>query len=385
MWRHNMLQNNIIKIIFICLMFLILLQSIGTLSYFYNYNKLSTFNPWGSGSSFDKVPFFARWDSGWYISIVKENYVYNESRNSNVVFFPLYPILIGLFSKIFPFANYFYIGLVISWLAFVGLMICLYKLLSLDLSIEKSFKTIIYILTFPFAFFFVAVYTEAIFLFLVLLSFYLARRQSWFWASLFGFLAAICRLSGIFIFPALLCEYWLQNKNNWKFTAKKDLRILWLLLIPAGLLMFGFYLQIKTGYFLAFIYNQTTYERQFTMPWQTILSEMRHIWTSFNFGLVIEGSTRFLNFSLLVFATLILIVKRKEIRLSYLVFACLSIALPLFSNTTLSVGRYLLVIFPIFIAMSFIDNKIFKNFWSPISFLIMMILTWLFVGWYFVV
>ncbi len=101
------------KICLVFLTFILILQTVGLFSYYKNSEKLRAFDPWQPASSNSTVPLLARWDSGWYISIASHGYSFRENRNSNVAFFPLYPLLIKSASIIIPI-NYFYIGQVIS-------------------------------------------------------------------------------------------------------------------------------------------------------------------------------------------------------------------------------------------------------------------------------
>jgi len=257
----------------------------------------------------------------------------------------------------------------------------LYRLINLDFSRKKSFLAILYLLFSPWAFFFVAVYTESVFLLLTVLSFYFAKKNKWLSASISGGLAVICRLSGVFLFVALLAQYIIsekkQNKKNYK-------NIFWLALMPLSLLGFMSYLKARTGSFFSFLSNQTAYNRKFTMPWQTIWNELRVFWAYIKTEQIIEATIIFWVFLALAISIYLLIKKRKEIGASYSIYCWLSILIPLFSGTTTSMGRYLLVLFPIFIAAALVENKRFKLIWLSLGLLTLVYFSFLFVGWYFV-
>jgi hypothetical protein len=371
-------QTTSAKICLIFLTFILLLQTVGLFSYYENLKNPKGLDPWQPHYSNSNVPLLARWDSGWYIAIINYGYSFNENKNSTVAFFPLYPLLISGVSKIIPI-NYFYIGQFISWLALLGALLALYKLLRLDYSDVFSFRVLLYLLIFPWSFFLAAVYTESLFLLLVVSSFYYARKGNWPAASLLGFFAALTRISGILLLPALLYEFYAQNKTL------KNKHIAWLALIPAGLLTFMLYLKLKTGYFLAFLYNQTTYERTIAFPLTTIWIDFKNTIFFLRDGNVMKMSFYALSLLTLGVCVILLIKKYREIRTSYLVFAILSILLPLCTGTTISLGRYFLSIFPIFIAAALVENKIFKNLWFAIGFITLIALTFSFVSWYFIV
>lgn len=371
-------QTTAAKVCLVFLAFILILQTVGLFSYYKNLENPKGLDPWQPRYSNSTVPLLARWDSGWYISILDYGYSFHSDRNSNVVFFPLYPLLIAGASKIIPL-NYFYIGQIISWLALLGALFSFYKLLRLDYPGNHSFRILLYLLIFPWSFFLAAVYTESLFLLLITSSFYYARKNNWPAASVLGFLASLTRISGILLLPAFLYEFYIQNKTL------KTKKIAWLSLIPLGLLIFMAYLKLKTGLFLAFLYNQTTYERTFAFPLTTIWIDLKHTIFFLRDGNILKMSFYALSLLTLTVCTALLIKKAKNIRISYLIFAFLSLLLPLSTGTTISLGRYFLGIFPIFIAASLIENKIFKNLWFIIGFLALIALTFSFVSWYFIV
>src|SRR5574340_760321 len=227
----------VVKIFLMVFFFVAVMQAVGTLSLRFNRQKLQDFQPWLPAYSNFTVPLFARWDSGWYVSIVKDNYALNPGQNSNVTFLPLYPLSIKLLSLAFP-VNLFYLGLFVSWAALLLAMVFFYKLLSLDLPENQALKILTMLLVYPWSFFLAAVYTESLFLFFAVTSLYLSRKQHWAGAAVLGLAAGLTRISGIFLLPALLLEYFLHYR-------KLQLRAAWLLLIPCGPALFAWYLKLQ--------------------------------------------------------------------------------------------------------------------------------------------
>ena len=365
------------KILCLAFSFVLLLQLVGTLSFHANSKKLKEFDPWQPAYSNATVPLFARWDSGWYAAVAKYGYYLNPGQNSTVVFFPLYPLLIKGLSQISPL-DYFYAGQLISWLALLLALGYFYKLLRLDYGEKQSLSVLLFLLIFPWSFFLAAVYTESLFLLLVTAAFYYARKQNWLLAGLLGFLAALTRITGVLLLPALAYEYLAQNQ-------KLGPRIFWLALIPAGLATFMFYLKLKTGYFFAFVYNQASFGRQSTFPLKTLWWDLKNTLHFFQQGDMLKALVYTLAFLALAASLWLLAVKWRELRGSYLLFASLSILLPLCTGTTTSLGRYLLSVFPMFIAAGLVQNRLFKFAWFSLGLIALLVLTFAFVGWYFVV
>ena len=133
---------------------------------------------------FDKQESFfgiwQTWDSQWYMKIARDGYFTGKigdlSDKAVFAFFPLYPLLIYLFN--FGFNNLILSGLFVSFLCSIISVIYLYKLVLLDYPEQEGFaagivakRTFLFFLLFPTAFFFTAVYTESLFIMLVILSF----------------------------------------------------------------------------------------------------------------------------------------------------------------------------------------------------------------------
>jgi len=145
------------------------------------------------------------WDGPHYLSIAEHGYQTVGDARNFIVFFPFYPALIKLGSLIT--GSLVWSALVITNLASVAGLYLFYKLASLELDKATARRALWALMLFPTAYFFSAVYTESLFLLLVVGSFYAARRDKWMWASLLGGLAALTRLTGVLLLPALLVEF----------------------------------------------------------------------------------------------------------------------------------------------------------------------------------
>ena len=189
------------------------------------------------------LDLFCKWDSGWYLSIEKNGYDYTPGKESSVNFFPLYPLLINLFA--FIFGNPKLMGCLISNISLLLASIYLYKLARLDFDESVSMSSVLLMLIFPTSFFFSIIYTEGLFLFLSISAFYYARKRNWKIVGVLGFFASLTKFIGVFIFIPLLFEYLELNFSSFKLKKEKIKKdMLYLLLIPAGLLSFMVYLYL---------------------------------------------------------------------------------------------------------------------------------------------
>lgn len=146
---------------------------------------------------------WANWDGGHFRGIAEKGYIVFQ-----VVFFPLYPLLIKglMYLKIPSLLG----GLLISNLSIVAALYYLYKLIILDFDESIAKKAVIVTLAFPTAFYFGVVYSEALFFFLAISSFYYSRKRNFFLAFILAGLATITRLAGVGVIVAVALEYFLK-------------------------------------------------------------------------------------------------------------------------------------------------------------------------------
>ncbi len=144
------------------------------------------------------------WDASWYMQIADQGYL-TDLRS--LAFFPLYPTLVGLFGRLLG-GGYLVAGLIISTLLAWVALVLLHRLVAFDFNLHLARRTVLYLCVFPVTFYLFAVYTEALFLVLVLL-FFLAIRQwhRWWWAGLFAALATLTRGPGVLLIIPLAWEW----------------------------------------------------------------------------------------------------------------------------------------------------------------------------------
>ncbi len=325
------------------------LQSVPDIAYqFYNPN------PWINNLPSWLMPF-AKWDSGWYLSIAEKGYYYIAGAASNVVFFPLYPLLMKIISWLIGNQTLL-AGIIISHLALFGALYFFYKLARLDLSEQTSWRALFYLLLFPTSFYLISVYTEALFLFLAILAFYLARQYKWWLAGLVGLLLSLTKPWGAAIALPLLIEYLDQQNFNWR-KIKKD--ILALLLLPAGALVYMTFLKIKFGSFWLFASSQKIWHLDTAFnPFFTLQKYWQNIFITISSNLPYQSAIS-IDFAFFASVLLLSILIFFKLRKSYGIYALLATLIPAFSGILISMSRYALVIFPLYLLLArWGENKI---------------------------
>ena len=217
-------------------------------------------------SSNELVNLQARWDTDFYHQIATVGYRWDRSAflHQNVVFFPLYPLLMRWGGALLG-GHPLLAGTVISLAAFAGAMSLLYRLAVLELGDEKAWPVVLLVSTYPFALFYSVVYTESLFLFLTVGAFYAMRRRHLLPAALAGLAAGLTRPNGFWLALPLL---WIATRGagerggawggwgGWK----RDVPAILVALAPlAGVAIFSAYLYLRFGDALAWMHGQAAW------------------------------------------------------------------------------------------------------------------------------
>jgi len=316
--------------------------------------------------SWNPVPLHIQWDSGWYLSIVEHGYALNAPGEfANLVFFPLYPLLVKI-AGVVLLGNYGLAGWFVSSIALAGAAVFLSRLVREFHPTSDARLTLVALLLFPTAFFLNAVYTEALFLLLSTASVYYARRGRWWVAGAIGVCAALTRVTGILLVLPLVWEYARANDFKVKRILKVDALATGL---PAlGTLAFFAFHYFTFGNFFIFFALEKAWGRAFAFN-----PDHFHFFSHpaiTNFGM--DAFFVVLGLSASIYVAW-------RIRFSYGLYMGATIAVALASGTTMSIGRYLLVLFPMYIAFAAIKNEYIRWGWLLFSGLLFALYTVLFV------
>jgi Gpi18-like mannosyltransferase len=297
---------------------------------------------------------FANWDSGWYLSIAEKGYAYlNAGSTTSVVFFPFYPLLIRYLAKLLAI-DYLLAGLIISLVTIVVAVWYLLLLIKMDYSETIAWQTIIFLLIFPTAIFFSFVYTESLFICLVIMSFYFARQQRWAIVGIIGFLASLTKPWGIIILIPLLFEY-LQTIN---FSWKKINKEIWFLAImPLGTLIYMQFLKMKFGSYLLFMSGQKLWHQDTAFNfWVTFKNYFSNIFFHISDNAAYQTAIS-IDFAFFIFGLVISFYIFFKIRKSYGIYSFLTCLIPALTGIFVSMSRYTLVAFPIYLVFALWSQK----------------------------
>jgi hypothetical protein len=360
---------------------------------------------------------FRNWDGTWYRLVALNGY---DPGNSDFVakaaFWPLYPWLMKLGHEITGLSPES-VGYIISNLSFLGALIVLFRLVSLDFGSDIARATLVGLAVFPTTLFFTAVYTESLFLLLAVGSLYAARKGDWLLAGIVGLFAALTRSAGGMLLAPLAVLFIQQygwQPRRWFPNALPAA-------LPAlGPLIFGWHLDRSGSKFLDWINVQWQWNRYQSTPWRTVDCELngcvtyleeyqrdqvtppadwgwiRNLFENLNWGHITSWEFRFrvgdgdvLEIVTTALAFAVLIIGIKKLPLYYSAFAWPPLLVPLFSPSTvnafMSMPRFILPLFPVFVMFAIlVQEKRLRLILAAISGAISVLLTMQFALWYWV-
>lgn len=282
---------------------------------------------------------WANFDGHQYVVIARQGYLgYQQA------YFPLYPMMISFVHRLFPGFPPIFTALIISHVSFFFGLVFFYDLAK-KFGKNTAKMSVLLLLTFPASFFFASAYTESLFFFFALLSFWMAENKRFFLSGIAGMLASATRLFGIFLLPYLL---W-KRARHFAF------------LVPLGLLSYMAYLQWKLGDPLAFIHVQPNFGANRTVDTFVLLPQV--IWrytkifvtaSPFTFTYAVSA---FEFVSLLYALVLLGIAWRAKIPRPLVYYAAAVVLIPTCTGTLSSLPRYMLSAFPLFFAAGTVHNS----------------------------
>jgi len=297
-------------------------------------------------SSNELVNLQARWDTDFYHQIATVGYRWDPSAflHQNVVFFPLYPLLMRWGGALLG-GHPLLAGTVISLAAFAGAIALLYRMTVLELGEEKAWPVILLLSTYPFALFYSVVYTESLFLFLTVGAFYAMRRRYLLLAALAGFAAGLTRPNGFWLAVPLL---WLATRGAEGRGGRggRDVPAILAALAPlAGVAIFSAYLSVRFGDALAWMHGQAAWGMPLLGrgPAPDPVRTAEDLRLKASEVIVYAGDIA----AFFLAATSILPVARR-VGAAYGLWIAINIFPPVAAHLFISLGRFTSVLFPLF-------------------------------------
>jgi Mannosyltransferase (PIG-V) len=283
---------------------------------------------------------WARWDSVFFVRIAEHGY-----DKASAAFGPLYPGLVSALGHVF-FGHYVLAGIVVSLAAALGAFVLLHRIAEERLGADGARRAVLYLAVFPLALFLQAVYSESLFLLLVLAAFVFAERGRFAAAGVTTGLAILTRIAGIALLPALALLAWRSRDRRRAFAGLA-------LALPIAA-AYPLLLWQQIGDPWAFAHAQDRWHRHFS-PLGGIWQAFIH-WTPSGAGVQHAVAVNAEDLAFLILFVALAVVVWRRFGAAYGLFATVSLLIPLSYPSSrwplLSLPRFGLVIFPFFLALA---------------------------------
>ena len=310
-----------------------------------------------------------RWDALWYQHIAMSGY---SATDGSIAFYPLFPLLSAAVSHLS--GDLVLAELIVAAVADVGAMWMLWRLVHLEIASRPGhgdramfpghergalvpLLTVLLTAVFPTGFFLLAPYTESLFLFFTVASFWSMRSGRLWTAGMFGLLASLTRVQGIFLALPIGYEaarqsgliHWLRTRGQGRIDRATLASGLALLLPALGMLAFTAYQVVFLGARQVGLGSQALWGLSLVPPWVAFSSSFGYV--ARNLGKP-SALVEILNGLTLVGATAIALAGARRIPPAYSLYVIPSLGLlyfrVMFFSPLMSASRYVLVVFPCF-------------------------------------
>jgi hypothetical protein len=295
----------------------------------------------------DWLKIWNEWDADHYLEIAQIGY----ERRALLVYYPLYPWLVKAIGALVGRVDV--AAFLLSGIASLAAVLLLQRLVSLDHSREVSRRAAWFLLIYPTSFYLHIAYTEGLFLALTLGCVLSARTGRWPTAGLLGALATLTRVNGLVLVPAVGCEAWAEYRAAGRWQA----RWLWILAIPLG---FAGYLWLNAAVagdpfaFRAILRSQ--WHKAFAWPWIGVREGVRSALDTTSIERQVLELQELVFIAIAVLATA---VSALRLRASDAVWMAGNTALFTTTGWILSVPRYTLILFPLYLVLARLAERPF--------------------------
>jgi len=289
-----------------------------------------------------------RWDSINYQKLAQFGYSANGDLKPLLVFYPLFPWAVRAVA--FVARDYLFSAFIVSTVASLITPVIFRRLVSLDYPKALAQRAVWFLLIFPTSYFLHIGYTEGLFLMLVVSCVYATRKRRWLIASILGGLACLTRANGLMLGPVMFFE----ALNDYTETKRWRRQWLWIVIVGIG---FGGYLvlnKVVAGNFFAFAsLEQQFFGKSLATPFTGIDNAIGSLSRA-------PSDAEMVGMQEVVFIVLGLlctVVSWIKLRRSYAVWMTGNWLLFVSVSFVLSVPRYTLAMFPIFILFAMLSRR----------------------------
>lgn len=308
---------------------------------------------------------WVRWDSMWYEAIVDSHPRFLPAYLSSANFFPFYSWLSWLVSLplrafLDAEAAFYIAALMVSSGAFLLGLVAVHRLATALAGTDIARRTMWLMALFPFSFFMTAVYADALYFCLAAWCLSFAHAKRWRLACALAACAAMTRIPGFALFPALALEY--LRQYDFKIASlRRELPSVAILAVAP--IVLGIYFFMRYGDPVAFLHARqegwqraagpAAFARDFDYFFSGSVFAYRHLadWLK-----EFEPTRTLLGYwylALLPLSVALTLYAARTLGVGLSAWALGSVVMSL-ANGLDGVGRFTAVLFPVFIALAMV-------------------------------
>ena len=295
------------------------------------------------------IDLLAASDGGWYRVVAERGYFLLPFIQSDVAFFPLFPLLLTPARWLgIPLSLW---GVVLANLLFLGGLLALYRLGRVWLAEDVARRATIYAAVFPFSFVFSMAYPESLVLLATVLVGLFSASGAWLACTAAVAAATLARPQGALVLVPVAAAAVRARVHG--SAARRAAKWTAVLAAPVALAAFSFYLWRSVGDPLAWSRAQAEWGRGFSalgpyVALRTVLFAPRELdnWVATPSHVVwVLRDGVFLGLYLLL---LLVAAVRSRVPRAWIVFGAAVVLLPVASGSFMSAARYGLIALPVY-------------------------------------
>jgi hypothetical protein len=303
----------------------------------------------------------ARYDAGWYLGIAVDGYKWDPAApgQQNIAFMPALPMLMRVGGRLIG-GHPLWAGQVLVLVACLWAFVYVYRLARSALGDgDRAVWAVAFAAAYPFAVFFSAVYTEAIFLLCAAGAFYHVDRRTYLRAAAFALLCGLARPNGFLLaVPIVLVALWPPLAAAWRDPAglgSGRVSAAVRSALPAiaaasaavvGVLVFSAFVYSLTGRPLAWLEAHAAWGRTFG-TWVS-QGPFQELGSGGLYGYARSQPIDAVNFAAVLLALAAIWPVTRRFGVAYGVFIAVNVIPPLTAGGLLSIGRVTASMFPVF-------------------------------------
>ena len=297
----------------------------------------------------DLLDLPVRWDAGWYLGIADHGYQWDPAHPEamqNIAFFPMYPLLMR-YGSLLVGHQYVLAGILVSLVAFFFALRYFFRLARQSIGEDRAALAVALLAAYPFAFYYSALYTEAVFLLAAIAACYHFERADLVKAAGWGLVAGLVRPNGCLLSVVLALMVLRDHRSIAGRTLAARLAVA---AMPGiGLLLYSAYIYSLTGNPLQWADNHGAYGRVYKDAWTLIAERVEYIRANglYNYSTVL--SVDLVNAIPVLFALGAVWPVYTRFGSPYAALILINVLVPLHMGGVLSMGRLTSTMFPLFL------------------------------------